>query len=477
MGEEFAIEESMSFLKSVVESVKKVDGAVNDIVWGPYMLVLLVGTGVFFTILLKVFQVTNIKLWWSATFGDIFKKGGAREKKDDANISPFQAVTTALASTVGTGNIAGVATAIFSGGPGAVFWMWVSGFFGMMTKYAEIVLAVKYRETDANGAHHGGPMYYIKNGLGPKMKWLAVTFAIFATLATFGIGNIAQSNAIATAFNENFGVPTVVVGIAIAVLVGLVIIGGIKRIASVTEKLVPFMAIFYIIGGIIILGINITKIPAAFGTIFANAFSFQSVGGGILGYTIMRAMRYGIARGVFSNEAGLGSAPMAHAASRTKDPVQQGLWGVFEVFVDTIIICTISGLIIVTAGQYGGDISGVSLVNASFREAFGSFGGVFVTIATLCFAGSTILGWSYYGQQSLRYLAGDNKVLDTGYKVFFSLLTIAGAVAGQKEGLKLVWSISDTLNGLMAIPNLIALLLLSKVVITLTKEYLARTKA
>ena len=472
-------EEVVNVLETVAEestgilaAIHKVNGIIGDFAWGPPMLVLLVGTGIFFTILLKVFQVTKIKLWWSSTFGEIFKKGGARAKQDDANISPFQAVTTALASTVGTGNIAGVATAIFSGGPGAVFWMWVSGFFGMMTKYAEIVLAVKYRETDANGAYHGGPMYYIQNGL--KMKWLAVIFAIFATLATFGIGNIAQSNAIATAFNENFGIPTLVVGIGIAVLVALVIIGGIKRIASVTEKLIPFMAIFYIVGGIVILLMNIAKLPAAFAVIFENAFSFRSVGGGIMGYVIMRAMRYGIARGVFSNEAGLGSAPMAHAASRTKDPVQQGLWGVFEVFVDTIIICTISGLVIVTAGQYGGEISGVSLVNASFKEAFGDFGGVFVAIAILCFAGSTILGWSYYGQQCLRYLAGDNKVLDTGYKIFFSLLTIAGAVAGQREGLKLVWDISDTLNGLMAIPNLIALLLLSKVVITLTKEYIAR---
>ena len=475
---------------SFFEIVESANGWLNNIVWGPYMLVFLVGTGVVFTVWSKVFQVSKIKVWWKGTFGQIFGGKARKKLEGDANITPFQAVTTALASTVGTGNIAGVATAIFFGGPGAVFWMWVSGFFGMMTKYAEVVLALKYRETDANGTHHGGPMYYIEKGL--KMKWLAMIFAIFGTLATFGIGNMTQANAIAGGLNDtvlilgytlpnigNSGVSvlSLIIGIAIAIIVALVIIGGIKRIATVTEKLVPFMSIFYILGGIIILVMNAGRLPAAIGVIMAGAFSTEkAVIGGISGYVIMMAMRRGIARGVFSNEAGMGSAPIAHAASNAKDPVQQGLWGVFEVFVDTIIICTISGLVVVTAGLYEGSDRGITLVMASFIKTFGGFGGIFVAIAVLCFAGSTILGWSYYGQQCLGYLTNNNKGVDLCYKVIFSLLTIVGAIGGQQAGLALIWDIADTLNGLMAIPNLIALLLLSKVVMDLTKQYLAKTK-
>ena len=449
-----------------MDILKQVNGAINGIVWGPYMLVLLVGTGILFTVWLKVFQVTKISVWWKETFGQLFKKTPKTEK-DDANITPFQAVTTALASTVGTGNIAGVATAIVAGGPGAVFWMWVSGFFGMMTKYAEIVLALKYRETDSDGTHHGGPMYYIEKGL--KMKWLAVVFAVFGTLATFGIGNMTQANAIASSIEGTFKIPALASGIVIALLCALVIIGGIKRIATVTEKLVPFMAVFYFIGGIIFLAINAGKLPGVFGSIFTNAFSFQSVGGGIMGYVIMRGMRYGIARGVFSNEAGLGSAPIAHAASRSENPVEQGLWGIFEVFVDTIIICSISALVILCSGMYGtGDLSGAPLTISAFSSTFGSFGGIFVTIAVACFAASTILGWSYYGQQCLGYLSKNNKTLDLCYKIVFSGLVIVGAIGG----LEFVWDVADTLNGLMAIPNLIALVLLSKVVVGLTKEYM-----
>ena len=453
--------------QKIFGAIQNANDYVNGLVWGPPMLVLIVGTGIFLTFATKVFQVSKIKVWWKGTFGQLFKKTA---KVDDSNISPFQAVTTALASTVGTGNVVGVATAIFAGGPGAVFWMWVSGFFGMMTKYSEVVLAVKYRETDANGAYHGGPMYYIQNGLGKNMKWLAVIFAVFGTFATFGIGNMTQSNAIAASLKEVFNVPQLATGIIITSIVALVIIGGIKRIASVTEKLVPFMCIFYVIGGIIILIINAKMLGGAFSLIFSNAFSMQSVGGGVMGYVIMRAMRYGIARGVFSNEAGLGSAPIAHAASRNKDPVQQGLWGVFEVFVDTIVICTLTALVIISSGLYAGDIKGVPLVMASFSNTYGSFGGVFVAIGILTFATSTILGWSYYGQQCLGYLTKNNKVWDLAYKIIFSLLAIVGATGG----LTFVWDVADTLNGLMAIPNLIALLLLSKVVFNLTKEYLNR---
>ncbi|MDR0448636.1 MAG: sodium:alanine symporter family protein, partial [Treponema sp.] len=446
------------------ESLVAANDWLNNIVWGPPMLVLLVGTGIFITLALKVFQVSKISIWWKHTFGELFAKGP--KDKADSNITPFQAVSTAMASTVGTGNIAGVATAIYLGGPGAIFWMWVSGFFGMMTKYAEIVLAVKYRNVDENGVHHGGPMYYIEKGL--NMKWLAVIFAFFGTFATFGIGNMTQSNAIAGSINATFGVPTLVTGIIIAVLAGLVIIGGIKRIASVTEKLVPFMACFYILGGLIIVIANIGNLGSAIGLIFAGAFSLESVGGGIMGYVMMQAMRRGIARGVFSNEAGLGSAPIAHAASKTKDPVKQALWGIFEVFVDTIIICTLTGLVILTTGLYRGDASGAALVIASFSKTFGSFGGVFVSIAILCFAGSTILGWSYYGEQCLGYMTKNNKNVGMVYKVVFCLLAIVGATGG----LHFIWDVADTLNGLMAIPNLIALVLLSKVIFSLTKKYL-----
>ena len=450
------------------ETIEQVNGTINNFVWGPYMLVLLVGTGVFFTVRTKVFQISKIKVWWSGTFGRLFSQISGKEKHTDNNITPFQAVTTALASTVGTGNIAGVATAIFSGGPGALFWMWISGFFGMMSKYAEVVLAVKYRQVDENGMHYGGPMYYIEKGL--KMKWLAVIFAVFGTLATFGIGNMTQANAVANSLEDTFGIPVLVTGVVLAVICALVVIGGIKRIASVTEKLVPFMAVFYVIGGIVILIMNAGKLPATFGAIFSNAFSFRSIGGGVMGYAVMRAIRYGFARGIFSNEAGLGSAPIAHAASASKDPVEQGLWGVFEVFVDTIVICTLSGLVIISSGLYEGEISGIVLTISAFTQTFGGFGGVFISVAILCFAGSTMLGWSYYGQQCLGYLTGNNKTVDLIYKMIFCCLIIVGSIGG----LTFVWDVADTLNGLMAIPNLLALLLLSKVVINLTKEYLQR---
>jgi AGCS family alanine or glycine:cation symporter len=442
------------------------------------MLILIVGTGIFLTIMVKCFQVSKIKIWWKGTFGQLLKKKGEEDKN---NITPFQAVTTALASTVGTGNIVGVATAIVRGGPGAIFWMWVSAFFGMVTKYAEVVLAVKYREVDANGVNHGGPMYYIEKGL--KMKWLAVIFAILATLATFGIGNMTQANSIAGSMETTFAIPKLVTGCIIAIIAGLVIIGGIKRIAQVTEKLVPFMAVFYIIGALIIIISNITKIPGVFGMIFSGAFDTKALEGGLMGYIIMKAMRFGVARGVFSNEAGMGSAPIAHAASNEKDPVKQGLWGIFEVFVDTIIICSLTGLVILASGIskfeagvgakdfVGGLFSGYDLTLAAFSAHFGQAGGIFVTIGILLFALSTILGWSYYGEQSIRYFSKNSSIID-GYKVVFIVFTIIGAMGG----LALIWDIADTLNGLMAIPNLIAVLLLCKTVFALTKEYVAKNK-
>ena len=447
------------------DQIMQLNDALNSLVWGPPMLFLIVGTGVFITCLLKFIQVSKFKTWWKETIGAIFTK---KDKADEHNISPFQALTTAMAATVGTGNIAGVATAIFLGGPGAVFWMWVSGFFGMATKYAEVVLALKFRIQDEKGAYHGGPMYYIEKGL--KMKWLAIIFAFFGAFAAFGIGNLTQANAVAGALQRSFNIPPIATGIILAILAGIVIIGGIKRIGQVTEKLVPFMAVFYVVGGIIILILNIAKIPSIFSYIFANAFSFESVGGGIMGYAIMRAVRFGIARGVFSNEAGLGSAPMAHAASTNQNPVTQGFYGIFEVFADTMIICTITALVILSAGLYSGNVSGIVLVQNSFSQTFGALGGVFVAIAVLCFAGSTLLSWSYYGMQCLGYLTNKNKSVEMGYKIVFTLMIIVGAIGG----LTWVWDVADTLNGLMAIPNLIALVLLSKVVYEATKEHFAK---
>jgi len=447
-----------------METIANINDYINGLVWGPPMLILIVGTGIYLTCRLGFFQVSKIAIWWKGTFGQIFAK---QDKVDlGGNITPFQAVSTALASTVGTGNIVGVATAIVRGGPGAIFWMWFSAFFGMVTKFSEVTLAVKFREIDENGVHHGGPMYYLEKGC--HMKWLAVIFAIFATLATFGIGNMTQANSVASAFENSFGVPTIASGIVIAVATGLVIIGGIKRIASVTEKLVPFMAIFYVIGSLIIIGANAGRLPAACSMIFSNCFSIEAVGGGIMGYVIMQAMRFGVARGVFSNEAGLGSAPIAHAASSNKDPVKQGVWGVFEVFVDTIIICSLTGFVILTSGITNfSDFTGADLTMSGFSTTFGQAGAIFVTIGLMCFAYSTILGWSYYGQQSLGYLTKNNKAWDMTYKVIFTLLTIVGSIGG----LTMIWDIADTLNGLMALPNLIGLLILSKIIIEHVRKY------
>ena len=410
---------------------------------------------------------------WKNTIGTLFD----RKHKDKLvdGITPFQAVSTALASTVGTGNITGIATAITIGGPGAVFWMWISAFFGMVTKYSEILLALTFREKNVKGENVGGPMYYIENGLG--WKWLAVIFAIFATLASFGIGNMTQSNSIAQALEQSFHIPTLASGIVVAIVVAVVILGGIKSIARVNEKIVPFMAAFYIICAVAVLIVNFREIPHAFGLIFGNAFTLPSAAGGAAGYTIMMAMRYGFARGVFSNEAGLGSAPIAHAASSTKDPVEQGLWGIFEVFLDTIVICTLTALVVLTSGLWGGELDGAPLSIAAFNQAIPHIGGYGVTIGMVLFATSTMFGWSYYGEKALEYLfkgtsAGTIKAAIMVYRCLFVIAAVVGAVGG----LQFIWSIADTLNGLMAIPNLIALLALSGVVIKTTKKGFERRK-
>ena len=463
-------------MENLIKVITDVNSAVNSFAWGPIMLALLVGTGIYLSIITGFIQVRKFGYIMKNTIFSLFKKS---DKEHGANLSPFQAVTTALAGTVGTGNIAGVTGAIFVGGPGAVFWMWVSAFFGMCTKYAEIALSVKYREKDSQGRNHGGPMYYITNGLGKNFTWLAVIFAILGTLASFGIGNIAQSSEITGAVRGIFGLESnmtvnVIIGVALAVLVGVVVIGGVKRIGQVTSYLVPFMAIFYIIAGILVIILRITDVPAAFGKIFTEAFSFKSVGGGIFGYVIMTAMRQGFARGVFSNEAGLGSAPIAHAASSTDEPIEQAIWGVFEVFIDTIVICTITGLTVVLAGfeLTAENLATFSSKGAAAVTAFneilpGTLGGTIIEISLVFFALSTILGWSYYGGSCWSYLTKNNKIADIAYKLIFIAVCVVGATGSGT----LMWDIADTLNGLMALPNLIALIPLAGVVAKLTKDY------
>ncbi len=456
------------FLKIVTD----VNDAINSFVWGPIMLVLLVGTGVFLTCRTGWIQVRWFGYIMKNTIGSLF---GKKDKKDHgSNLSPFQAVTTALAGTVGTGNIAGVTGAIFIGGPGAVFWMWVSAFFGMCTKYSEIALAMKYRRTGDNGAYEGGPMYYIENGLGKNWKWLAVIFALLGGLASFGIGNIAQSSEIAGALNGLFGLDPLVGGILLTVVVAVVVLGGVKRIGQVTSYLVPFMSVFYILAGILVIILRVSDIPAAFAAIFTGAFSFKAVGGGIFGIVMMNAMKNGFARGVFSNEAGLGSAPIAHAASSTEEPAEQAIWGVFEVFIDTIVICTITSMAVLLSGFELGEeaLSAYATKGAAAVAAFnsilpGDLGGTIIQISLVFFALSTILSWSYYGERCWGYISKDNKVFVTAYKVIFVLFCIVGATGSGQ----LMWDISDTLNGAMAIPNLVALLALSGVVAKITRDY------
>lgn len=455
----------------MLAQIEAINSAVNGVVWGPIMLVLLVGTGIYLTFRTRGLQARRFGYILRNTIGTLFSKD---KKKSDSqhNLTPFQAVSTALAGTVGTGNIAGVTGAIFVGGPGAVFWMWVSAFFGMMTKYAEIVLALKYRQTDEKGAHYGGPMYYIEKGTG--QKWLAVIFALLGGIACFGIGNIAQSTEIAGAVQSLTGLDPLYTGIILAILTAIVVIGGVKRIGQVASYLVPFMAIFYIVAGLAIIALRISDVPAALASIFTQAFSLEprEIGGGVAGYTIMVSMQQGVARGVFSNEAGLGSAPMAHAASDTQEPVEQGMWGVFEVFVDTIVICTLTSMAILLSGVLEYDLSSFASNGAAAAAAFnailpGTIGGTVLQISLLFFALSTILGWSYYGERCWGYLSNNNKVVNYIFKIAFVLMCIVGSVGSGA----LMWDISDTLNGMMAIPNLVGLLLLSGTVIRLTREY------
>lgn len=573
-------------MQSFIDIVDKVNGAVNGVVWGIPMLVLIISTGIYMTVRTGFFQITKIKTWANETFLAIFKKKSVTRTSEKKAITQFQALSTALAATIGTGNIAGVATAICIGGPGAVFWMWLSAFFGMMTNYSENVLGIYFRKRNEKGEWSGGAMYYIEEGLKNKKgfshiaKPLAIMFAVFCILASFGIGNMAQVNSISSAMYSNFNIPTVVTGICLAVIAALVILGGIKRIASVTEKLVPFMAVFYIVGCLIIFVMNYKHIPYVFASIFKSAFSFSAVAGGVGGVIIKRAATMGFKRGVFSNEAGLGSSVMVHSASDVKEPVIQGMWGIFEVFFDTIIVCTLTSFVILSspansetfeqaishistqsqffeihasadgdvklvdaninlkyriaddsetdyteytaATIYGqelpirisnsenakgegdfifsnvmeikgiqakdengnlvtdengnpviasveiNEVNGVPLVTYAFSQRLGGVSGKILAIAILLFAFSTTLGWSFYGTKALEYLFGTKATYV--YKIIFVLFIIVGCTMN----LGLAWDISDTFNGLMAIPNLIGVLSLSGIVFAITRNYVHR---
>ena len=459
-----------------MEMIANINSAINDIVWGIPMLVLLLGAGLFLTLRTGGVQFRRFGYAMKNTIGKVFQK----TDKQEGAVSPFQAVTTALAATVGTGNIAGITWAVTLGGAGSIFWLWVSALIGMCTKYAEVMLAVKYRERNEQGDWVGGPMYYITNGLGQNWKWLAVVFSVFGALAAFGIGNAVQvgniTGSISTAvttFNPAFTATdtlNLIVGIIIAVIVAFTLLGGIQRLGSITEMLVPFMSVIYIVASIIVLICHAQALPGVFALIFKGAFNPTAAVGGISGFTLKLCIEWGVKRGVFSNEAGLGSAPMAHAATSETNPVKQGLYGIFEVFMDTIVICTMSGLTLLVSGidlHYG--TKGTTALNAqALGTVFGDeIGALIIAVGISLFALSTVLSWGLYGTRCCEYIFGTkfNKV----YQMIFVIVCVIGATMD----LGLAWDIADTLNGLMAIPNLIALLGLSGVVVQLTKEYFA----
>ncbi len=477
-------------MEAFLNKVTEINNVINDLAWVKIGLVLLLGTGILMTLCTKVFQVSHIAHWWKNTIGSLFKKE-AKGKKEAGSITQFQALCTALAATVGTGNIVGVATAIIAGGPGAIFWMWIAAFLGMSLKFSEIVLGIYFRRRNKSGEWSGGAMYYLTDGVGKKKglglisKILAVLFAVFTILASFGIGNMSQVDSItenvSNAFFKNVdlgtlgGVPVInyIIGAVLMVLVGLIVVGGLQRLAAVAEKVVPFMAILYIAGALVILCMNIKTLPAVFGSIFSFAFNLKAVGGGILGL-VTKVVVNGCKRGVFSNEAGLGSAVMVHASAQVKEPVKQGMWGIFEVFMDTFVICTCSALVILSSGLVDLE-TGVSaveknslLASGAFAETFGSFGEMFVAVAMFFFAITTVLSWSQYGAKAVEYLAGEKGAKI--YKVIFVLMTVSGAVMTSS----LAWDISDTFNALMMIPNLIAVIILSPLVAKITKNYVDR---
>ncbi len=485
----------------MLDKIANINGEINGVVWGPIGLALLIGTGILMTLVTKVFQVSHLRLWWKSTIGSMFHKDVIRHSKEKGSISPFQALCTALAATVGTGNIAGVAAAICIGGAGAVFWMWVAAFLGMMTNYSENVLGMYFRRKNSNDEWSGGAMYYLRDGLGSKKgcKWigsvLAVLFCIFTMLASFGIGSMGQVNKIvanvAAAFNVEslsskmvFGdisLYNLIIGIVIMVLTALITLGGLKRIAGVAEKIVPFMVILFVAGSLVIIGVNYQAILPAFKAIFVNAFKTESfVGGGIGGVIV--AMTNGFKRGVFSNEAGLGSSVMVHANSNVKEPVKQGMWGIFEVFADTMVVCTMTALVVLTSGGLEGGafnvatgeiaegLTDATLVGGAFNYIFhwGNIGQRFIAIAMFLFAFTTVLGWSHYGSKAWEYLFGAKTT------IIFRIIHVCTVIFGAILSSSLAWDISDTFNGLMMIPNLIGVVVLFPLVIKITKNFIDR---
>lgn len=463
----------LSEMTSVIESI---NSAVNDFIWGVPAMICIIGVGLVLSFRTKFIQIRKFPYAMKVTIGRMFKK---KEAADGA-MTPFQAVCTALAATVGTGNIAGVAGAIAIGGPGAVFWMWISAILGMCTKFSEVTLAVHFREKNEKGELVGGPMYYIKNGLKKHWHWLAYLFSIFGVLTVFGTGNATQVNTITTAIDsalENYGIMSgdsaktvnLIIGIILAVLLAMILLGGIKRIGQVTEKLVPFMALLYIVFAIGVIALNIQNIPSVFSLIIEGAFNPASVTGGAVGSFFM-SMKKGVSRGIFSNEAGLGTGSIAHACADTRKPVKQGFFGIFEVFVDTIVICTLTALVILCSEVpiNFGSAAGAELTISGFTSTYGSWVSIFTAVAMCCFAFSTIVGWGLYGARCIEFLFGSK--VNKPFMLVYSLVAIVGATMD----LGLLWSIAETFNGLMAIPNLIAVFLLSGVVVKLVKEYFAK---
>ena len=485
----------------ILDKIAEINGSINSVVWGVFGLALLVGTGIIVTTCTKFFQITRLRLWWKNTIGSMFSKEVLRHRKEKGTISPFQALCTALAATVGTGNIAGVAAAICIGGAGAVFWMWVAAFFGMMTNYAENTLGIYFRRKNADGEWSGGAMYYLQDGLGSKKgcKWigkiLAVLFCIFAMLASFGIGSMGQVNKIVANVSAAFDVKAlssitvfgevslyeIILGVIIMALTAIITLGGVKRIANVAEKIVPFMVVLYVVGSLVIIGIHYDAIIPAFKAIFVNAFKPQAfVGGGIGGVII--AMTNGFKRGVFSNEAGLGSSVMVHSNSSVKEPVKQGMWGIFEVFADTMIVCTMTALVVLTSGGLNGGVfnaqtgevaaglTDATLVGGAFNEVFswGNIGQRFVAIAMFLFAFTTVLGWSHYGSKAWEYLFGSKST------IVFRIIHVCTIIFGAVLTSSLAWDISDTFNGLMMMPNLIGVLVMLPMVMKITKNYVDR---
>ena len=484
-------------MEAFLSKIEELNGAVNGFVWGWVGLILLLGTGLIATLTTKVFQVSHIKHWWSNTIGSLFHKDVIGHAKEKGAISPFQALCTALAATVGTGNIAGVAAAICVGGAGAVFWMWIAAFLGMMTNYSENVLGIFFRRRNENNEWSGGAMYYLQDGLGKKKhckyigRVLAVLFCIFTMLASFGIGSMGQVNKIVTNVAAAFDVSSlssievfsgislynIILGAVVMILVALITLGGLKRIAGVAEKVVPFMVVLFVAGSVVVIGVNYANILPAFKAIFVNAFKPEAFVGGTLGSAIMLAAKQGFKRGVFSNEAGLGSSVMVHSNSNVKEPVKQGMWGIFEVFADTMVVCTMTALVVLTSGVFNtktGDIAeglnDATLVGGAFNTVFswGNIGQKFIAIAMFLFAFTTVLGWSHYGAKAWEYLFGAKTT------IIFKIIHVCTVIFGAVLTSSLAWDISDTFNGLMMIPNLIGVVVLIPLVVKITKNYVDR---